>query len=265
MEIEEKALPQEETPQYELTSPEVAYPVSVHGRTVYVHMKPYIPTELKELQYARALRMATADDFTDIKDRGKAEVVQFFWQHFIKLSGPAVRRADGSEGTPDEHKKWLQDHPRLGIESAVILQGFGSVNLEPVDDSESGSILDSMSMASESNIPFSKKLYDPKTKGTVIYKITPVFKQESEADSRRYQQATGNLRIYRQQRESQILINYDVIEQLFNSLIKEVRGVTFEGKPCVRHDIDPWITAFPFWWKDIALAELFKGATVKNE
>jgi len=262
--MENEAIVQEiektEIPLLELSAGPI-YPISLHGRTIYVHMKNYLPHDLQELQQARALRMVTMDEFTDMRDVGKIEVVQFFWKHFEKLSGPAIQRKDGSCGTPEEHKKWILAHPRLDIERTVVLQGYGGLDLEVPTQDAGVSLLD---ISDENPITFTKSLYSSVHGRVVRYQITHIFKQESEHDTRRYKEAVGNVRMYRREREHQILINYSTIEQLYNSLIKEVRGVVFEGKACVRHDIDPWVAAIPFWHKDSSLAELFRGAGIKN-
>lgn len=253
--------PDDKFPTWELCATEVAYPQLVQGRTVYVHMRPYKAADLKALQRERGVRMAQADEWADMKDVGKTEVIQFFWSHFIRLSGPGVRRKDGSEGTPEEHREWVTGHPRFDIERTAVIGGYAGLKLAPAEEIAS-SLLD---MVDTNEVVAFQNVFSHAIGKECILRMTHRFRAETEADNRRYQQAIGNVRVFTRKRESQVLVNYDTLEQIYDGLILAVDGMTCNGKPCAQENKDEWVRLVPFWHKDIVLTELFRGASAKND
>lgn len=252
-------------PVWELDAAELIFPQRILGQTVYVHMKPYTTYEMKELQAARATRMAVGSEYTDLKDSGKIEIIDFFWKHFLGLSGPGVSKIDKEtkkeiRPTLQEAENFIRRNPRFDIERTTVLGGFGGVAIK---DAEEGAVC-LLDIAEEHGVAVYQDLYFPKLERIARVTMTHKLRPETEKDNRDYKQATENIRIMQRTRETIRVVNYDIFEILYNALIQEIDGMTIKGVPCSRNNKDEWVKAVPFWHKDFILTEYFRGAQVKN-
>lgn len=252
-------------PVWELDAPEVIFPQKILGQTVYIHMRPYTTHEMKELQAARATRMSVGADYTDLKDAGKVEIIDFFWKHFNGLSGPGVSRVDKetkqeTRPTQAEAEHFIKAHPRFDIERTAVLGGFGGVAIK---DPEDGAIC-LLDIAEEHAVAVYQDLFFPKLNRMARVVMTHKLRPETEKDNRDYKQATENIRIMQRTRDTIRVVNYDIFEILYNALVQEIDGITVNGLPCSRTNKEDWVKLVPFWHKDFILTEYFRGAAVKN-
>jgi hypothetical protein len=243
-------------PFLELNNEEIIFPIKIQGQTAYVHMKQYAEHDMMVLMAARATRMAIGSDYTDIKDVGRAEVIAFFWEHFIKLSGPGIRK----DSSPEEHKKFITDHPRFDIERTAVLGGYGGITFS---DPEEGS-LNLLDMQDTQQIRTRQDLYFPDQRMIATVHIDHNLKPESEKDMLDYKQATDTLRILQRTKESVRVVNYMTFKSVYGRLIDSVEGVKIDGAACTSENKDQWLDKIPFWHKEFVLNEYFKGAQIKN-
>lgn len=258
-------VPEQERPQqaFDVAATEVVLPRTLLSRTIYVHMKPYSQQAYKELQEARAMRMQAGGDYVDLKDGGKTETSVFFWKHFVRLSGPGMKRPDGSMGTPEQHHEFVRTHPRFDFENSVT-RSYLTPHMKIKHDEElyPGSLLDLTE--EDSRVTLLHDLYFEKDDREARIEMTHVFQPETEIDKRRFISASGLLRFYHQTRESERRVNYDTLGQLYNHLIRRVEGATVNGQPCDESNKEEWVKLVPMAYKDITLTELFKGVQEKN-
>ena len=251
-----EAQPEKKTA-WELTAEEIIYPQTVLGMTVYAHMRPYEEYPMKELLAVRNTRMAPKPgNILDLKESGKSEIVKFFWDHFIRLSGESLVTPNGETISVEEQTAFIKKHPRLDIPTTAVLGGYGGMS---VRDPEGKSLLD----LAEDNTVSLQQLIGLDGQELRI-SMTHHFRQETEADNLRYQTATGSSRIYTRRQEYERVTNYDIVGQMYNDMIRSIDGMTINGLPCVEQNKDEWVKKVPFWHKDYALENLFRGSQAKN-
>jgi len=223
-------------------------------------MKPYKAYDLKQLLAELNWRMASkASNVVEVIEGDTGKIGAFFWKHFLKLSGLSKR--DGSEPTAEEQQQWIRKQSKLGIERAVVMNGFGGVSVEQTEEDEEELLFD---LDSDNCIKTYQHLYFPDLKLTRRIDMAHHLGQETDQHSRRYRQATGKSQIHTRKQEWEKVTNYDTVEHLYNGLIEKVDGMQVQGVPCTESNKTDWIELIPFWHKEFVLGELFRGVQVKN-
>jgi len=267
---------------WELTAEELIYPftLQIGDKTapLYVHLKPYRADDLKHLLTETAYAVKYEDEETSEIVKSKPEkITAFFWKHFLRISGHG-RAAAADDPNEETQKQFIRNNPRFDIPQKAVMDGFGGVaskaegEAEPAEETANGSghsraeaelnifALDFEVMKA---IDLTQRLCLPEA-GVVDIDMRHTFRRETAAEYRRYEQATDKQLINRKRQAYQRAINHDVIENLYDSLIESVEGMTLKGAPCTAVNKDKWAKLVPYWHKQLALLRFFSGIQSKN-
>lgn len=262
---------------WELESEEIIFPfllqVGAKDAPLFVHMRPYRAEDLKQYLTETAPSVKLEDDETSEIVRNKPErTAIFFWKHFKRLS---VNGDSASECDLAKQRQWILDHPRFDLPNKAVLDGFGGIatKREPQPDEETangnGTALApvdifSIDLEPTTSVPLTQRLYLPAAAQIVALEMQHNFRRETAAEYQRYERATERQLVHRKRQAYQRTTNHSVIEQLYNSLIESVDGMTIKGAPCAAANKDQWLELVPYWHKHLALTDFFSGIQSKN-
>lgn len=256
LKLEGESLELKPSVSWELTDPEIIFPLVIGQHEIRVHMRPYGAADLQKLLRDLNYRITSRDvQIVDVISGDTSAAGPFFWKYFITLTGLA--RADDSVPSQEEVEDWIKSHPRFAIERNVILHGFGGVRVE---EEPPISLLDV-----GGRVHAWQSLYCPALNCNVKMDMYHVLQPETELDIRRYNQAIGQSRIHTRRSEWERIVNYGVIESLYNATIIEIIGMTVNGSACTAVNKDTWVKLVPFWHKEAVIGTYFRGVSVKNE
>ena len=264
---------------WELTAEELIYPfqLQVGSKTapLFVHMKPYRSADLKTLltETAYAVKYEDEDTSEIVKSKpGKTD--EFFWKHFIRISGHG-RVAEAGDPNEEQQKKFIKDNPRFDIPHKAVMDGFGGIATKNEPEAETdeaangnGNVdtgeLDifAIDLDVTKSIELTQRLFLPF--GIADIAMSHNFRRETAAEYRRYEQATDKQLINRKRQAYQRATNHDVIENLYDALIESIDGMTLKGADCVAATKDKWVKLVPYWHKQLALMKFFSGIQSKN-
>jgi hypothetical protein len=224
-------------------------------------MHPYESVVLRALLKDITVKVESKEtDTLDLVEGDVRKVVEFFNRYFVRING--LVKEDGSEPSRDEQLAWLKKNSKLGIEQAVVLRGFGGVRVKPEENPDKNLFLagdTAMNVVECEQTIFHLDFRMP-VKITMLHH----FREENEIDNRRFQSAQGRTRILSRQQQWQRLVDYSIIEGLYNSMIQSVIGMTVSGQPCTEENKPKWVSLVPLWHKDLTITELFRTVSVKN-
>lgn len=264
---------------WELTASELIYPftfqVGSKSSPLFVHLKPYRAGELKQLLAETAYAVKYEDDDTSEIVKSKPEKIEaFFWKHFVRLSGHG-RAIEPGDPDLEQQKQWIRDHPRFDIPQKAVVDGFGGIATKPEalpeestngngDHHEEAEIdIFKMDLEMTTGIWLTQRvcLGEP---GIATLDMQHNFRRETAPEYHRYERATDKQLINRKRQSYQRSVNYEVIEQLYDSLIESITGMTLKGEECAASNKDAWVKLVPFWHKHLVLTEFFTGVQSKN-
>ena len=267
---------------WELTAEELIYPFTLEIGTktapLYVHLKPYRSDDLKRLLAETAYAVKYEDEETSEIVKSKPEkITAFFWKHFIRISGHG-RAAEAGDPDEDKQRQWIRDNPRFDIPQKAVMDGFGGIatkaepEVEATEETANGNgnhhseaNLDIFALDFEvmKSIELTQRLCFPEI-GIVDVEMSHQFRRETASEYRRYEQATEKQLINRKRQAYQRVMNHDVMENLYDSLVESVEGMTLKGAPCTGSNKDKWVKLVPYWHKQLALLKFFSGIQSKN-
>ncbi len=260
---------------WELTAEELVFPfeytIAGQVRTVFLHMHQYRAFDLKQLLAAINSRILAQDGTREIIKGGKEAteaVEEFFWKYFSRLSrygGPPQK----DDPTLEHQKEWIKKNPRYFIPRQVILEGFGEFNIKPkqiYDPAEKpngdSATADFFTLELTETITLIQKLFFAGV-GQVPLEMAHSFRRETATECYRYERATDRGKIHKDEAFERTT-NYDVLEQLYDTLIESIDGVTIKGEACTPANKEAWVKLVPFWHKYWMLTEFFRGVQSKN-
>ena len=264
---------------WELTAEELIYPRTIQvgskSTPLFVHMKPYRADDLKKMLDEVNTGVKVQDDENKELISNKIKVYpKFFWQHFLRLSGHG-KQAEPGDIDIEKQKQWIRDNPRLDIPYEVVEEGFGGIALKRVGDDddestnsnhlvdeESANLLE-MDLNVTTCVELTQKICLPEF-GLVEIQMDHNFHRETASEYQRFKHNTNKQVLHNKRQAVFYVTNHGVIENLYNSLIESVEGMTLKGEPCVTANKDKWVELVPYWHKQLSLMKFFSGIQSKN-
>jgi len=243
---------------YELTSEEVIFPIELEDNGVPIivpflmdakyrsgEVKPFLNELMPE--YINA-DVGNTQEMTLGDDKG---VVNFIDNHFREILG------HDSDVTPDQQKQWL-DEQAPHIKPLIFTEGY---NLILPDADESRSVNLSFSVSDTRTVKNKRILWDAKSANIESVKFKHVLSKPTAVDSHNYKKST---RMIRRGKVTQVSVNFDVVENLYNRLVKSVDGFLYEGNNCEESNKDVWVGSVPLTDKVYVVNKLFSRSNLGN-
>lgn len=235
-----------------------AYPVILQqgskSPTVYVHLTPYQPEELKDI-----LRKATSGYRREKRDveiirEDRAIYTPLCDDHFVKLGN--------ATGTPEAQKAWLDKYPEL--KPAIVEHTFGGLQMDqPKTAEDNNDILDISVELSGSTAVF-QELYDPNTDKVVRVDMVHHYTHPTEAQYREYRGARRN-KFLRKSTLWTITEQHGTLEKLYDAVIQKIDGAAVSGSPCTADTKSSWLASVPLWHKLWIVDQIFGELVEKND
>jgi hypothetical protein len=247
--------------QYELTASALRFMLGItHNgvrREVVATMKPYDNGKLIQLLKEREAALVDSNtdaDALDFKAGGAAEANrEFFDAHKISVTLDGVEASDAIIDKLDALYK---------IRTMVITVGYLGAKDAPEQDAETGKVLD---LEAEFGDEIIKRhtfaLVDDAGKERSI-DIAQVIRFATAEDRIRWDRAQKLQTLKEGGRR--IRYNYEAIGHLYDAMVKEARGFTLNGQPCVESNKPDWIKLIPYIFKFRAMDSTFALAQAKN-
>jgi hypothetical protein len=247
----------DEVPAYDLTGQNVCFPLRMEqggaDLMAYFVMNAQVPAhEVKSFLSDMVMRFKSNDSDEREMEFGEENGCR----KFIEKN---FRGIIGVEGDPslEDMKAWLDDNP--DIKTRIFREGYDRVMLDAEDEPVRKGLV--IGRAIENPVKTKLILYSPERETIESVKVTHVCRKETEEDRIRYKRSS---RMADKGRTQIIRFNWDVIEQLYNSLITSLSGAYLNGEPCTEKNKDGWLRLVPISWKVFVVSRIFSKVAVKN-
>jgi len=218
---------------YELTGEEIAFPLQFDqdGQEVLSYFVMDAQTgnhEVKAFLDDLMPKSKSADmDETEMESGDDSGVRGFVTKHFRGILG-----IDG-EATKEEMLAWLNDNPH--IKTRIYTEGYGNISI--VTEDGVGKLKLTLGSASQ-EIKAKRVLYVPEMEGSAVLNLSFKHRRVTEEDRIKHRRAGKQVQ---KGRRTITRINWDVIEQLSDSLIMGLGGFLINGEPCTEENKKSWL------------------------
>ena len=254
-------------PRWELTADEIGFPLLVEARgkeflTVIVlrqHTDPQAKTGYS-YAYKHALRKATTDTRLDsnVMEPGffdETPFRKFVDEHFVRMLYTA-------QNDPEAQKLYLDKRPFL--KTRIFTECVQAIQLEDeIESADPESLLDLTLEDFSHSITLSQNIYCAGTDDIREIKLVHRCEEESEKDYQTWRKARKSRYNIRKKNLS-TLENYDVMEALYDRMVRSVEGALFKGRPCEEGTKDKWLSLLPLEQKLLVLTRIFERTQRKN-
>jgi hypothetical protein len=254
-------------PKWELTADEIAYPFIVEQKgtefLTFVVLRQH--TDVQDPKgfayaYKHALQAATTDTRLDanVMEPGFFNEIpfrKFVDTHFAGLLATSAKSVE-------EQRVYLDAHPfektRIFTE---CVQGIAVDETVVLADPEA--LLDLTLADMSHEITLVQNLYSPETDDVRTIQLTHNCEEETEKDYQTWRKAKKS-RYNIRKKELSTLENYDVMDALYNRMVRSVEGALFKGQPCEGGTKDKWLPYLPLEQKLLVLTKIFERTQRKN-
>lgn len=254
---------QGEQPVVELAAEEWIYPISTpNGRLkLNIHLKPYSPYAVKKFLDLILPRRKARTAQQSVLDSDYTCVMPFVDDHFLGLSG--VTMEDGTTPTAEQQKAWIDQNSDFKIRA--FRDGVDNISLRKREEETpvaTGRVVLVMGRP-ESLIETDIGLHSKGTRRDELIRVNHALARMSESDRHQYDRAIKLIEDTRA-RETFLEANWDVIEGLYNKLVKSLTGAVLAGEPCTESNKDAWVKVVPFCWKVYVMSMAYQEVELKN-
>jgi len=254
-------------PHWELTADEVAYPFMVEQRgkdfLTFVVLRQHTDVQdPKGFSYAykHALQAATTDTRLDanVMEPGffnETPFRKFVDEHFAGLLHATSTHLD-------EQRVYLDKNPFL--KTRIFTECVQGTAIEETFESADPESLLDLTLADMSHkITLIQNLFCIETDDVREVKLVHNCEEETEKDYQTWRKARKS-RYNIRKKELSTLENYDVMESLYNRMVRSVEGALFKGQPCEEGTKDKWLPFLPLEQKLLVLTKIFERTQRKN-
>lgn len=254
-------------PHWELTADEIGYPLLIDARgqeylsgaVIRQHTDARDKTGYA-YAYKHALRQATTDTRLDanVMEPGffnETPFRKFVDEHFVRMLFTA-------QDDPEAQRAYLDKHEYL--KTRIFTECVQGIQVdETIESAEPESLLDLTLEDFSHDITLLQNLYCPEMDDVREMKLVHHCEEETEKDYQTWRKARKS-RYNIRKKELSTLENYDVMEALYNRMVRRVEGALFKGKPCEEGTKDKWLPYLPLEQKLLVLTKIFERTQRKN-
>ena len=254
-------------PQWELTADEISYPFLVEQKgtefLTFVVLRQHTDVQdPKGFSYAykHALQAATTDTRLDanVMEPGIFNEIpfrKFVDEHFAGLLHSTSNKLA-------DHQAYLNNSPYL--KTRIFNECVqGTTVSETVAEADPETLLNLALADMEHKITLFQNLYCPSTDDVRTVVLVHNCEEETEKDYQTWRKAKKSRYDIRKKNLS-TLENYDVMEALYNRMVRSVEGALFKGQPCDVGTKDKWTPFLPLEQKLLVLNRIFERTQRKN-
>ena len=243
---------------YDFGADEIAFPILLEqdGTEVvayFVMDAQYPSSEIKSF-YADMMGRSKASDLTGERENEAGDdsgAGKFVDNHF--------RRILGIDGDPsiEEQKAFLDANPRL--KSRIFSEGYDRVTLDIEEDAKPAKLR--LGGSDNPVVKARRILYDPQTDRVVFSRLDHKYRRETEEDRIKFRRA---FKLIERGRYSQVRANFDLLEQLYDSMVESIGNGLYNGEPCQDNTSMAWKPLVPISDKVFVVTRIFSRLSVKN-
>lgn len=255
---------QDGNPAFELGAKKQAFHVVLPNRTEYlVHLvRPEDNVSVKALYRENSSRMkALEGNKISLFGGGTEHYRKFFKRYFAGMT-----QLDGSPlKSPAEtgaQMSWIESRPGLRIQEEVVRSGLLFVGIPTSEASVAGS--DTLEDVVTSTVNTYVRVYDLQSQKTIRVPVSHTIRELTEKDNQHWLKATSNTEMDAETNEFERVENYDLIEQLYRSIVMSVGGAFLNGKVCDEKYQKEWVAKIPYSWMHTVTQRVFRGVQLKN-
>ena len=243
-----------------------AYPVELQQGsktpTVYVHLTPYTPDELKDILKKAVSGYKREKRDVEIVREDRSIYQSLLDAHFVRF-GKAFKKVGGKNvpTTPADDRAFIDKYPEH--KSAIVEHTFGGLRMDPPKtDEDDDDVLD-ISTDLSGAVHVYQELYDDASTKVVRVDMVHNHAHPTEALYREYRNARRS-KFLRKSSLWTITEQHGTLEKLYDSVIKSIEGAMVNGKPCDAETKTEWLSFVPLWHKLWVVDHIFGELVEKN-
>ena len=254
-------------PHWELTADEISYKFLVEHKGMeyltFVVMRQHTDVQdPKGFSYAykHALQSATTDTRLDanVMEPGffnETPFRKFVDEHFVALLGTTAK-------TYEDQMAYLAKFP--DTKTRIFTECVQGITVDQtVGTADPETLLDLSLADMEHQILLFQELYSPETDDVRVVQLVHNCEEETEKDYQTFRKARKSQYNIRKKNLA-TLENYDVMDALYNRMVRSVEGALFKGQPCGVGTKDKWTPFIPLEQKLLVLTKIFERTQRKN-